>query len=133
MHFYITKKMESNYYPPANEASREVANLTERKNPHNPVYGVKEFVCLFVTKFDPNYLRTGVVSCVEVCVPELVLNETRQDETGTHFPNWRYRDETNVFWSRHSRKFRKNPGNKRDETAPLRTVPNFENFLKKPL
>ena len=31
-------------YPPASEASREVANLTERKNPHAPVYGVKEFV-----------------------------------------------------------------------------------------
>ena len=33
-------------YPPASESSREVANLTERKNPHPPVYGVKEFVCL---------------------------------------------------------------------------------------
>ena len=31
------------YYPPASEASREVANLTERKNPHTPVCGV----CLF--------------------------------------------------------------------------------------
>ena len=30
------------------EASREVANLTERKNPHPPVYGVKESVCLSV-------------------------------------------------------------------------------------
>ena len=27
---------------------REVANLTERKNPHTPVYGVKEFVRLSV-------------------------------------------------------------------------------------
>ena len=34
------------YYPPASEASREVANLTWRKNPHTPVYGAKEFVCL---------------------------------------------------------------------------------------
>ena len=34
-------------YPPASEASREVANLNERKNPHTPpVYCVKEFVCL---------------------------------------------------------------------------------------
>ena len=33
-------------YPPASEASREVANLTWRKNPHTPKYGVKEFVCL---------------------------------------------------------------------------------------
>ena len=30
------------------EASREVANLTERKNPHTPVDGVKEFVRLFI-------------------------------------------------------------------------------------
>ena len=29
---------------PVSEASREVAILTE-KNPHAPVYGVKEFVC----------------------------------------------------------------------------------------
>ena len=34
------------FYPLASEASREVANLTERKNPHTPVYGVKEFVHL---------------------------------------------------------------------------------------
>ena len=33
---------------PASEASREVANLTERKNPHSPIYGVKEFVYLSV-------------------------------------------------------------------------------------
>ena len=38
-------------YPPASEGSREVANLTERKNPHTPVYGVKEFVCLSVINF----------------------------------------------------------------------------------
>ena len=36
------------HFPPASEASREVAILTERKNPHMPVYGVKEFVCLSV-------------------------------------------------------------------------------------
>ena len=29
------------FYRPANEASREVTNLTERKIPHTPVYGVK--------------------------------------------------------------------------------------------
>ena len=47
------------YYTPASEASREVANLTEGKNRHTPLYGVKEFVCLSFTNFDPNYLRTG--------------------------------------------------------------------------
>ena len=35
-------------YLPASVASRELANLTERKYPHTPVYGVKEFVCLSV-------------------------------------------------------------------------------------
>ena len=39
--------------PPASEASREVANLVDRKNLHTPVNGVKEFVCLSVTNFDP--------------------------------------------------------------------------------
>ena len=33
-------------YPPASEASKEVANLTEIKNPPTPVNGVKEFVSL---------------------------------------------------------------------------------------
>ena len=35
-------------YPPESKVSKEEANLTERKNPHTPVYGVKEFVCLSV-------------------------------------------------------------------------------------
>ena len=47
----------------------------------------------------------------EDCFPELVLNETRQDKTGSHFPNWQYRDKTTVFWSRHSRKLGKNTEN----------------------
>ena len=42
-------------HPLASQASREVANLTERKNPHTPIFGVKEFVCLCVKNFDPNY------------------------------------------------------------------------------
>ena len=55
----ITKQRVSFFgqvlYPPASEASREVANLTERKNLHIPVYGVKEFFRLSVC--DPNYLK----------------------------------------------------------------------------
>ena len=35
-------------YSPASKVSRDVANLTERKNPHTLVYGVKEFVHLSV-------------------------------------------------------------------------------------
>ena len=41
---------------PASEASRKVANLTERKNTHPPVYGVKEFVCLSVCLFVSPFL-----------------------------------------------------------------------------
>ena len=39
------------YNPPvaASEASREVAILTERKKSTYPLYGVKEFVCLWST------------------------------------------------------------------------------------
>ena len=33
---------------PPSKVSREVANLTWRKNTHTPVYGVKEFVCLCI-------------------------------------------------------------------------------------
>ena len=43
------------FYPPTSKANREVANLIERKNPHTSVYGVKEFVYMSVTNFDPNY------------------------------------------------------------------------------
>ena len=50
---------EKKSYPPASEASREVANLTKRKNLHTPFYGGKEFVCLSVVNFDLNYLRAG--------------------------------------------------------------------------
>ena len=53
-------------HPPASKARREVANLTERKNLHTPVYGVKEFVCLSVVNFDPNYLRTGKREWAEI-------------------------------------------------------------------
>ena len=39
------------------------SKLSEQKNMHTPVYGIKEFVCLYVclsvTHFGPNYLRTG--------------------------------------------------------------------------
>ena len=48
-------------YPPVSEVSREEANLAWRKNIHPPVYGVKEFVCLSVAKFDLNFLRTGKI------------------------------------------------------------------------
>ena len=46
------------FYRPASEASREVANLddpnlTEIKNPHTPVYGVRKFVCLSLPNLTP--------------------------------------------------------------------------------
>ena len=43
--------MALGYFPPASEVSGEVANLTERKNPHAPVYGVKEFVFTWLTHY----------------------------------------------------------------------------------
>ena len=52
-------------------------------------------------------LETRILNCevdskfsLEVCVPQFDLNKTRQDDTGGHFPNWRDRDNTTVFWSR---------------------------------
>ena len=44
--FFYVSAFASGLYPPASEVSREVANLTERKNQHTPMYGVKEFVRL---------------------------------------------------------------------------------------
>ena len=50
----------SSFYPPASKASREVANLTERKI-HIPPYMVSKnlsvclSVCPSVINFDPNY------------------------------------------------------------------------------
>ena len=38
--------MKTADYPPLNEDSREVENLTESKNQDTQVYVVKEFVCL---------------------------------------------------------------------------------------
>ena len=55
------------YYPPATEASKEVANLKERKNSHTHV---QEFVTLSVClsqTFEPNYLRTGRTVWAEIC------------------------------------------------------------------
>ena len=51
---FNSEKNICQFIPPAIKASREVANLTERKSTY-PVYGVKEFVCQSVTKFDLNY------------------------------------------------------------------------------
>ena len=46
--------------PPGSKASKEVPNLTERKNPHTPeCQRICLSVCLSVINFDPNYLRTG--------------------------------------------------------------------------
>ena len=43
-------------YASESEASREVANLTERKNLHPPVYVVKEYIFIGFTK---NVLHKG--------------------------------------------------------------------------
>ena len=66
-------------------------------------------------------------------VPELFLNETRQDETGGHCPNWRDRDNTTfsgpVAWENPGKiqeKSGKNPGNKRDGTGRDYSLPLWE-------
>ena len=43
---------------PARVVSRKVANLTERNNLHTHIEGVNSFVCMSVTNFELNYLRT---------------------------------------------------------------------------
>ena len=59
---------------------------------------------------------------LEVCVPELISNGTRQDETGRQFPNWRDRDKTTSLWSRCSEKFGKKSGKIRDGMGLLSTT-----------
>ena len=48
LYFYIIFYLLTTHNPPASEASREGASLTERKNPHIPVYGVNKFVLFSV-------------------------------------------------------------------------------------
>ena len=54
-------------YPPASEASREVENFDWKKI-HMPPYMVSKnlSVCLSVTKFNPNYLRTGRIEQAKI-------------------------------------------------------------------
>ena len=54
---------------PKSKASGEVANWTERKNPHTPVYCVKEFVCLSVCPFHL-YLIPNKISSVHAFLSE---------------------------------------------------------------
>ena len=48
-----------------------------------------------------------------VCVPGLVLLETRQDETGGHLPNWRDYGKTTYVWPHCSVNLGKNLGGDR--------------------
>ena len=56
---WINILLNSAIIPLQAKQAREITNLTERKNPNTPVYGVKEFVCLSVClsviNFDPDY------------------------------------------------------------------------------
>ena len=60
------KTIKKNFIPLRAKLLREVENLTGRKNPHTPVYGVKEFVRLSVVNFDLNYLGTGKTEWVDI-------------------------------------------------------------------
>ena len=54
-------------FPQAIEASREVANLTWKKNPQTSYMVSKNLsVCLSVTYFDLQYLRTGEIEWAEI-------------------------------------------------------------------
>ena len=53
---------------PCEWSQREVANLTERKNLHTPVYCVKQClsVCLPVMNFDLNHLQPGKIEWADI-------------------------------------------------------------------
>ena len=74
----------------------------------------------------------------KVCIPGLVWNETRQDGTGGHFPNWRDHDNTTDFLSRCSGKSgKKREINRtgRDYSVPLKKVlssTELQDFSQKP-
>ena len=57
MNFIKFQDSENVHYPPATNASKEVANLTERKNPHTFRIWCQR-ICLSVCLL-PNYLRTS--------------------------------------------------------------------------
>ena len=65
-----------------------------------------------------------IKSILEVCVPELVLNETRQDKTGGQFLNWQDQNKTTFLLSRGSGKSRKNPGNIHRSPKKLNNITN---------
>ena len=64
----------------------EVANLTERNNPQAPVYGVKEFVCMSVVHFYPNYLRTGKTEWAKKNLRTLIVRNLTQIWSKSIFP-----------------------------------------------
>ena len=70
------------------------------------------FLLLHVEKSFKNHSVT-VWNCLEVCVPSLFF-ETRQDETGGHFPNCRDRDKTTFVWFCCSGKIREKFGTGQD-------------------
>ena len=75
MYIFLVSKLS-----PASEASMEVANLTERKNLHTPIYGVKEFVC-------KNQLKKSWQVWLHFCKPVFV------SKTANLWLNW-------LFWQK---------------------------------
>ena len=78
--FAVTNPSTPSFYPPASEAIREVANITERKNQHTPYMVPKNLsVCPSVTNFDPNYLtlhdqtQKPLQKSLQLWLPELFL------------------------------------------------------------
>ena len=52
--------------PPASEVNREVANLTERKNLHTPVYGAKEYTIIFYLQVNSTllFISHDTITCI---------------------------------------------------------------------
>ena len=96
--------------------------------------GMSIFLVLSRCEFWNELLKAYII---EVSVPELVLNEMRQDETGHHFPNWQYQEKTTILGSCCSRKSGKNleiNGTRRDYSVPFGKVSSsteFQDFSQK--
>ena len=95
-----------------NRCNFQVINNFKQREPHFAEKCKTIFLSDLTTKimflyknFYFGMTRIKVNLCrLEVCVPKLVWNKTRQDETGGQFPNWRDQYKTTSLWSRCSGK-----------------------------
>ena len=72
--------------------SREVANLTERKNPHTPVYGVKYKAAIFFEQSmgskNGNFTKDYLIFHQILWLPELFFKQLKYDFlAGNNYPD----------------------------------------------